>query len=102
MGGSKNPSLLLHIGVYMISQPIQDEELSTFLKNLPDDHRTTYLLQDKNVRLTGVAATTMVNKMRANHHLGFLEAYILAQAYIAGALLSSTIKGNDKIGRAHV
>lgn len=97
MGGSKNPSLLLHIGVYMISQPIQDEELSTFLKNLPDDHRTTYLLQDKNVRLTGVAATTMVNKMRANHHLGFLEAYILAQAYIAGALLSSTIKGNDRL-----
>jgi Disulfide bond chaperones of the HSP33 family len=81
----------------MILKPIEDGELKARLEAMPDDHRSIYLIADKNVRLTVVSATSMLNKMRANHNLGLLESYILGQAYIAGALLSSTIKGNDRL-----
>lgn len=81
----------------MIKAPILDEELVSYLKSREDDKRTTFLIGDKNVRLTVVDATHMVNQMRANHHTGILESYVLGQAYIAGALLSTTIKGNDRL-----
>ncbi len=81
----------------MIKKPIIDEELNAYLKGREDDKRTTFLLGDKNVRLTIVDGTHMVNQMRANHNTGLLESYILGQAYIAGALLSTTIKGNDRL-----
>lgn len=81
----------------MIFNKIEDKELASFLEKLDPDHKRTYLIGDGQIRLTAVAATDMLNKMRANHHLGILESYILGQAYIAGALLSSTIKGNDRL-----
>ena len=81
----------------MIKQTITDNELREHIASLAEDGREIFLLEGGKVRLTAVAATEMCNQMRVNHKLGPLETYILGQAYVAGALLQSTIKGNDRI-----
>lgn len=81
----------------MIRKVIEDKELSEHIASLPPDGREVFLIGGDNVRLSAVSATTMVNSMRANHETGLLETYMLGQGYIAGALLSSTVKGNDRI-----
>lgn len=81
----------------MISIAIDDKELEEHISSLPPDGREVFLLSDGKIRLSAVSATYMVNKMKANHRTGLLETYILGQAYIAGALLSSEVKGNDRI-----
>lgn len=58
----------------------------------------SFLLAGKSVRGAVVNGTRMVNEMRANHELGILETYVLGQAYLAAALLSSSLKGNDVVG----
>ena len=81
----------------MISRAIEDSELKEHITSLPPDGREVFLIADDTVRLSVVSATTMVNQMRANHRTGLLETYVLGQGYIAGALLSSAVKGNDRI-----
>ena len=81
----------------MISRTIEDKELKEHITSLPADGREVFLIADGNARLSVVSATTMVNQMRANHNTGLLETYMLGQGYIAGALLQSTVKGNDRI-----
>ena len=39
----------------------------------------------------------LVNQMKANHQTGPIETYVLGQGFIAAALLSSTVKGNDRV-----
>ncbi len=80
----------------MIKKPIKDSELAEHIDSLPGDGREIFLLEGQ-VRLTAVAATRMCNEVRASHQTGPLETYVLSQAYIAGALLQSTVKGNDRI-----
>ena len=72
-------------------------ELREHIASLPADGREVFLIADDTVRISSVSATAMVNQMRANHRTGLMETYILGQAYIAGALLTSTVKGNDRI-----
>ena len=81
----------------MISRAIEDTELQEHISSLPADGREVFLLSDGNIRLSGVSATTMLNKMKANHNTGFIETYVLGQAYIAAALLSSVVKGKDRV-----
>lgn len=81
----------------MILQPITDNELKEHIASLPIDGREVFLMADGTVRVSAVQATGMINQMRANHGLGIMETYILGQAYIAGALLASTVKGNDRV-----
>lgn len=81
----------------MILKKIADTELREHIEKLPADRREVFLLGDGQLRLCGVSATSMVNHMRANHNTGIMETYVLGQAYIAGALLQSTVKGNDRI-----
>lgn len=81
----------------MIKTPIENKEVLSQLEKLEDDEKDIFLLANGSVRITAVSATHIVNQMRANHRLGLLETYVLGQAYIAGLLLTSTIKGNDRI-----
>ena len=81
----------------MIRKAISDKALNEHIASLPPDGREVFLLGGDSVRLSAVSATAMVNQMRANHETGILETYMLGQGYIAGALLSSTVKGNDRI-----
>lgn len=81
----------------MIMATIEDRELTEHLNTINDDKRDVFLLSDEKVRVSAVSATKMINQMRANHETGLLETYMLGQGYIAGALLSSSVKGNDRI-----
>ena len=69
----------------------------TFIKDLEEDKKSVFLLADGEVRATLCSATHIVNQMRANFKTGLLETYILGQAYIAGLLLTSCVKGDDRI-----
>ena len=80
----------------MIKTEIEDKVLLNHINELDDDRREVFLLGES-LRLSAVSATGLVNEMRANHKTGLVETYILAQGYIAGALLSSEVKGNDRI-----
>ena len=81
----------------MIAQPLQDTYLREHLEGIAQDGMDVFLLEDGQVRGAVVHATRMVNQMRRNHHLGIIETLILGHAYIAAALLTAQIKGNDKI-----
>lgn len=81
----------------MIKTKIEDKELLNHIASLPEDGRDVFLLSDGQVRVTAISATETINQMRANHKTGLLESYVLGQAYIAGLLLTSMVKGNDRI-----
>ena len=81
----------------MIKQRISDPALLDHLSHVCHDDRHFYILNDGQVRLTALSATLMLNEMQSNFHTGTLETYVLGKAYIAGALLASTIKGNDRL-----
>lgn len=76
---------------------IKDKELLEHIDSLPGDGREIFLLGNDSVRVSAVSATRMLNEMRANFNTGLIETYVLGQGYIAGALLSSEVKGNDRI-----
>lgn len=81
----------------MIKKKIDDAAVLEQLEKLPDDCRYIYTMDGGKFRLTAMQCTNMVNQMRANFKLGFLETWVLGQAYIAGGLLSGEVKGNDRI-----
>ena len=81
----------------MKKTPIIDNMLIEHLNSLPADTREVFLLENESVRLSAVQCTSMINEMRANHGTGLIETYMLGQGYIAGALLSAQVKGNDRI-----
>ncbi len=81
----------------MIKTEIENNKLKDHLAAISEDGRDIFLLEDGQVRVTAVNATTVVNQMKANHKTGLLETYVLGQAYVAGLLLTSTIKGNDRL-----
>lgn len=81
----------------MISQPIEDTTLLSHLNRIARDGMDIFLLADGQVRGAVVHASRMVNQMRRNHALGIMETLILGHGYIAAALLTAQVKGNDKI-----
>jgi molecular chaperone Hsp33 len=81
----------------MIKQRITDPMVKDHLDHIAPDGREIYLLLDGQVRLTAVDGTLMLNEMQSNFHTGVLETVVLGKAYLAGALLASTVKGNDRL-----
>jgi molecular chaperone Hsp33 len=81
----------------MIKKDIFSQDVKARLKAAAKDRIHRFVMADKKIKGAMVHATLMVNEMRANHALGPVETLILGQAYIAGALLSTTIKGEDRI-----
>lgn len=81
----------------MIRKPITDDFLRSHIASLPEDGRDVYLLHDGAVRATVLQGTAVVNQMRANHELGILETLVLGHGYLAGGLLASTVKGDDRV-----
>jgi molecular chaperone Hsp33 len=80
----------------MIRVPI-DRELEARISALPADGITIFTLGGGRVRGALLSGTRMVNEMRANHALGSLETMALGRAYLAAALLGTTIKGGDRL-----
>lgn len=56
-----------------------------------------FLLADGTIRGALLHATRMVNEMRANHGLGILETLVLGHAYMASGLMTTNLKGNDRL-----
>ena len=81
----------------MITKPVTDAVLGEHLSQIARDGMDIFLLRDGQLRGAVVHATGMVNQMRRNHELGIMETLILGHAYIAASLMTSQIKGNDKM-----
>ena len=61
------------------------------------DKLYSFVMADGMLRGAVVHGTRMVNEMRWNHELGILETLVLGHAYLAAGLLSSSLKGNDRL-----
>lgn len=56
-----------------------------------------FVLAAGSIRGMVVNGTRMINEMRWNHELGILETLVLGHGYLAAALLSGSLKGNDRV-----
>lgn len=81
----------------MLKSPILDKDLKEHLAAITEDGRDIFLIANDQIRVTAANCTGLVNQMRVNHRTGLLESYVLGQAYVAGVLLSSCVKGDDRI-----
>lgn len=84
----------------MIKQPIIDKFLNTHLEEIETDRIDIFLLNNGTIRGALLHGTKMINQMRVNHNPGILETLTLGQAYIGAGLMTSMIKGNDRISFA--
>jgi len=81
----------------MIKKKIFGNSLKDQLKSSARDKLYTFLMADGAIRGGIVHGTKMINEMRVNHELGILETLVLGHGYLAAGLMSSNLKGNDRI-----
>ncbi|MBN2040028.1 MAG: Hsp33 family molecular chaperone HslO [Spirochaetes bacterium] len=81
----------------MIKKNIYKDNLIEHHKAAAKDRLYRFLMNDDTVRGCILHGTRMVSEMRANHELGILETLVLGHAYIAAGLISSNLKGTDRI-----
>ncbi|MEA1911463.1 MAG: Hsp33 family molecular chaperone HslO, partial [Spirochaetota bacterium] len=84
----------------MIKQKITDSILNKHLANIEADKIDIFLLNKGTVRGAVLHGTKMINQMRVNHNLGILETLTLGQSYMGAGLMTSMVKGNDRISFA--
>lgn len=81
----------------MIKKQPYGDDLKAQLKANARDRVHSFLLAGDQLRGGVLCGTRMVNEMRANHELGILETLVLGHAYLAGGLLTATLKKNDRL-----
>lgn len=81
----------------MIKKDIFKNDLKGKLRASANDKLFSFLMADGMLRGAVVNTTRMVREMRANHDLGPLETLILGHAYTAAALMTSNLKGKDRV-----
>ncbi|MFH1983506.1 MAG: Hsp33 family molecular chaperone HslO [Pseudomonadota bacterium] len=81
----------------MIKDHPYGDDIKAQLKAAALDRLHRFVLSGGTVRGAVLHGTRMVNEMRANHGLGILETLVLGHAYLAGGLMTSHLKGNDRI-----
>lgn len=74
-----------------------DAVLDRQLLSVSRDGMDIFLMERGTLRGCLLHGTYMVNQMRVNHDLGSLETLVLGHAYIAAGLLSSQLKGQDRM-----
>ena len=84
----------------MIKQAITDKFINSHLATIEADKIDIFLLNNGTVRGALLHGTKMINQMRINHNLGILETLTLGQSYIGAGLMTSMVKGNDRISFA--
>ena len=84
----------------MIKQAITDNILNIHLAKIEADKIDVFLLNNGTIRGALLHGTGMINQMRVNHNLGILETLTLGQSYIGAGLMTSMVKGNDRISFA--
>jgi molecular chaperone Hsp33 len=82
----------------MDRKPIEDQHLLKHFNAISGDGIDRFLLSRGRFRLAILHGTLLVNQMRANHRLGILETVILGHAYMASALMATSLKGHERIG----
>jgi len=73
---------------------------STFKEQLKASARDTmlqFVLAEGEVRGALIYGTKLLNEMRTNHELGIMETIILGHGYLGGLLLSSSLKGSERL-----
>lgn len=81
----------------MVKKRIFGDTLKAQLQANARDRIELFLLANGSVRGAILEGTKLVNEMRANHELGVLETLILGHAYIGALLMSSNVKGQDRL-----
>jgi molecular chaperone Hsp33 len=81
----------------MIRKEIQDTELLAHLSSIFKNEMTGFVMADGLYRGALFNATDLVNQMAVQWNHGPLETMILAQAYIAAALLIPSMKGKEQL-----
>jgi molecular chaperone Hsp33 len=81
----------------MQRRAVFDQVLDRQLRSISSDGICVFLLERGNLRGALLHGSYLVNQMRANHRLGILETLVLGHAYIAVGLLTSQLKGSDRI-----
>jgi len=81
----------------MKKKKIYGETLKEQLKASARDRLYHFIMARGSIRGVALHATRMVNEMRWNHELGVLETLVLGHAYMAAALMSAQLKGNDRL-----
>jgi len=80
----------------MIHREIPHPSANHF-SSIAADGMEIFLLAGSTYRGSLLQGTRLVNQMRANHGLGIMETLILGHGYLAAGLLTSLVKGNDRI-----
>ena len=81
----------------MIKVEPYGDDLKAQLKAASNDRLQRFIISSGAVRGAVICGTRMVNEMRANHGLGILETLVLGHAYLAAGLMTTNLKGNDRI-----
>ena len=81
----------------MLKRGLPGETLKERLRTKARDRLFSFSLADATVRGALVNGTRLVNEMRANHRLGILETLVLGRAYLGALLMSSNLKGTDRL-----
>lgn len=76
---------------------IQDETLLDHIDAIGQDGIDLFLMARGRFRVAMLNGTLLVNQMRTNHELGILESLILGHAYMASALMATSLKGQERI-----
>ncbi len=61
------------------------------------DRMTKFMTRDGQIRGAYVQGNLVLREMALNHSLGIFETYTLGQAYLAGLLMASSLKGGDRL-----
>lgn len=81
----------------MEQKPIDNKDLEEHLRTVAADGMDVFVLNNGNIRGAALNGTRLVNEMRRNHSLGILETLILGHAYIGALLMTSHLKGRDRL-----
>ncbi|MFQ3621355.1 MAG: Hsp33 family molecular chaperone HslO [Spirochaetales bacterium] len=81
----------------MIEKPFDERHIGDTKALTLEDRLYPFILEGVNLRGVLLYSTRMILSMRANHELGPLETLLLGHAYMAGGLLSASLKGRDRL-----
>ena len=81
----------------MIKKDIFNHDVKAQFQASAKERMYRFVMAEDQIKGVVVHTTRMIREMQANHNLGPLETLVLGQAYIAAALISSPLKGRDRI-----
>ena len=81
----------------MIKRDIFNRDVKAQFKAAAKDRMYRFVMADGTIKGAVVHTTRMVREMQVNHGIGPLETLVLGQAYIAAALMCSSLKGKDRV-----